>query len=210
MNGRIQKDPLFLITPETAKIEIGGESVEQQTFRAILLNKPRGVITTRSDEKGRPTVYTLLTDVTTYLSPVGRLDWATSGLLILTNSTRLASWLTDPRNQVIRTYVVTVRGEVTDKGIQSLEAGFDDEGETLQAHQVILRKVSAKESHLTVQLTEGKNREIRRMFKSLGHEVTRLKRISYGGLELGELESGKYRELTLDEIRTAFPQAPIH
>ena len=205
VNGALRQDPLFAVIPERARIEIEGKPVAKAAHRTFLLHKPRGVVTTRTDEKGRATVFSLIPEPGLHLIAVGRLDWATSGLLLLTNDTRLADWLTDPRSAVSRTYLVTVRGKVTEQSLERLRRGLLDAGEKLQPGKIILRKASGKESHLTVELTEGKNREIRRMFSALSREVTRLKRVTYGALELGELESGKYRELSRAELERAFP-----
>jgi 23S rRNA pseudouridine2605 synthase len=206
VNGVLRQDPLFPVFPERAKIEIEGISVAKAAHRTFLLHKPRGVVTTRSDEKGRRTVFSLIPEPGLHLIAVGRLDWATSGLLLLTNDTRLADGLTDPRNAVCRTYLVTVRGKMTEESLEQLRPGLVDAGEKLQPEAIILRKASGKESHLTVRLTEGKNREIRRMFAALSHEVTRLKRVAYGALELGELGAGKFRELSRGELEGAFPE----
>ena len=207
VNGALRTNPLFSVHPESAIIELDGKRFDSVAPLTLLLYKPKGVITTRSDEKGRPTVYSLLKGVTTHLGPVGRLDWATSGLLLLTNNTKLSSWLTDPANAVIRRYLVSVRSLVTEEDLEKLKRGIEDEGELLQAENVTIRKASRRESHLTVELTEGKNREIRRMFLALGNEVTQLKRVAYGGLELGDLEPGQYREVASDELVRAFPKA---
>jgi 23S rRNA pseudouridine2605 synthase len=139
--------------------------------------------------------------------PVGRLDAATSGLLLLTNDTRLADWLTDPANAVARVYLVTVRGELADAAARRLEEGLDDAGERLAARAVTVRKRSRRETHLVLELTEGKNREIRRLLAAVRHEVTRLKRVSFGGLELGDLAVGKWREVSAEELKAAFPGA---
>jgi len=211
VNGDIRRHPLYPVNPERARIEIDGERAISEASRVFLLHKPRGVVTTRSDEKGRPTVFSLLkSEPGLNLHAVGRLDLATSGLLILTNDTRLSSWLTDPSNQVSRVYLVSVRGEVTPETLSRMEKGLEvgDERERLVADRASLRKASGRESHLTLELKEGKNREIRRMCEALGHEVTRLKRVSFGGLELGELAPGACRELTEGEIEAAFPGAP--
>jgi 23S rRNA pseudouridine2605 synthase len=130
-------------------------------------------------------------------------------LLLLTNDTRFADWLTDPRNQVSRIYLVTVRGELNEETARRLEQGIEDTGERLAARSVVIRKRSRRETHLVVELTEGKNREIRRMLTAGGHEVTRLKRVSFGGLELGELAPGRWRGLSAAELREAFPSAPL-
>ena len=137
------------------------------------------------------------------LHPVGRLDQASSGLLLLTNDSILSSFLTDPKQNVPRLYLVTVRGEVADESRQAALAGLVDRGERLHCEHVIIQKCSARESHLKVTLAEGKNREIRRLFKALGHEVTRLRRIQYGPFTLGNLPPGAWRELPIEEVRTA-------
>ena len=205
VNGVLRKDPLFPVIPERAGIDVGGKPATKAAHRTFLLHKPRGVVTTRSDEKGRPTVFSLIPEPGLHLIAVGRLDWATSGLLLLTNDTRLSDRLTDPANGICRTYLLTVRGKVTEESLERLRRGLVDAGEKLQPEEILLRKASGKESHLTVRLAEGKNREIRRMFSALSHEVTRLKRVAYGALELGALEPGKFRELSRSELERAFP-----
>lgn len=212
VDGEIRRNPRLLIVPERTRIEIEGKRVVRAEPCTLLLHKPRGMIVSRSDEKGRATVFSLLKETSfsrVHLTAVGRLDWATSGLLILTNDTRLANWLTDPVNQVRRTYLVSVRGEITLQKLELLRRGIRDQGELLQARQLLLRKASGRESHLVVGLLEGKNREVRRLFAAIGHEVTRLKRVAYGPLELGELQPGEFRELGMEELRSAFPDAPM-
>jgi 23S rRNA pseudouridine2605 synthase len=210
VNGVVRKLPGFPVNPDKAKFEIEGEekiSGGVLETRVFLLYKPRGVVTTHSDEKGRPTVFSLVEDLDLHLIAVGRLEWATSGLLLLTNDTQFSAWLTDPKNQIVRTYLVTVRGLVTASELTELSAGIEDHGETLRSEGIVLRKGSSKESHLVVSLTEGKNREIRRMFLKFGHEVTSLKRVSYGPIELGDLKPGGYREISMNELKKAFPNA---
>jgi 23S rRNA pseudouridine2605 synthase len=172
VNGVIRKDPLFAVFPERAKIEVEGGRVEKVAPRSFILYKPRGVVTTRSDEKGRPTVFSLIQEKDLHLIAVGRLDLATTGLLILTNDTKLSAYLTDPTNGIKRTYLVSVRGQVTEEEVQKLRQGLILDGEKLSPEDIVLRKASGRESHLTVHLTEGKNREIRRLFSAIGHEVT--------------------------------------
>lgn len=206
VGGRVATNPRLWVTPETAGIEVDGAVVEKAKWRTVLLHKPKGVVTTRSDERGRATVYASLGKGGVGLVPVGRLDLTTTGLLLLTNDTRLSAWVTDPVNAVPRVYLATVRGLVTPGEARRLVDGVEDAGEELGAARVEVRKASGRESHLVIELVEGKNREIRRMLDSLGHEVTRLKRVSFGGLELGEeLEPGEWREVSKDEISAAFP-----
>jgi 23S rRNA pseudouridine2605 synthase len=205
VNGQIRRAPGFALNPERARIEIDGQVAQAAVKRSFMLHKPRGVITTRSDELGRPTVFSLLPEIPGLnLHAVGRLDWATSGLLILTNDTRLSARLTDPANEIPRTYLATVRGEVCEAEVTRLLTGIRSEGELLKANRAQLRKASGRESHLTLELTEGKNREIRRLFLEIGHEVIKLKRVAFGGLELGELEPGRFRELSDAELQNAF------
>lgn len=208
VDGQPAADPLAPVVPERIRIEVDGRPAERATPLTVLLHKPRGVVTTRSDPEGRPTVYAFLEGIETFLGPVGRLDAATTGLLLLTNDTRFADWVTDPKNAVPRIYLVTVKGEMGEDEARRLEEGIEEGGERLAARSVQVRKRSGRESHLVVELTEGRNREIRRMLAAVGHEVTRLKRVAYGGLELGDLTPGKWRVVSGEELRTAFPGAP--
>jgi 23S rRNA pseudouridine2605 synthase len=206
IGGKTVTDPARRVTPETIAITIDGRVPTRATESiTIALHKPRGYVTTRSDPEGRNTVYDLLTDLSERVVPVGRLDLATSGLLILTNDTQLADWLTDPRHAIPRVYLVTVEGRVTDAHLAILERGVRHDAQQLRAASAELRKASNKESHLTMTLTEGKNREVRRLLDTIGHPVTRLRRIQFGGLGLGDLPSGQWRRITDAELRAAFP-----
>lgn len=209
VDGQIVADPLAPVVPERIHIEIDGRPSVQAEPLTFLLYKPRGVVTTRSDPEGRPTVYGCLEGLEAHVIPVGRLDAATTGLLLLTNDTRLADWVTDPANAVPRVYLVTVRGELDDATARRLEEGIEDQGERLAAKRVEVRKRSGRETHLVLELTEGRNREIRRLLTAAGHEVTRLKRVSFGGLELGDLQPGRWRVVSQEELRAAFPGAPV-
>jgi len=195
VNGRIIKDPAFLLVPETARITINGKPAAPGAACTIMLYKPKGVVTTKSDEKGRKTVYDLLPLHLQHLHPVGRLDMATTGLLLMTTDTQLSNFLTDPDNGIPRIYAVSVKGRITDDQIKRLTQGIEDKGQVLKASSITLRKASNKETHLIVALCEGKNREIRRMFEALSSEVTALKRIAFGKLELGDLTPGEFREV---------------
>jgi pseudouridine synthase len=192
VNGRTVTDPLAAVVPERDLLAVGGARARPRPWRTIAFHKPRGSVTTRRDPQGRPTIFDLLGDAGSGLVAVGRLDLATSGLLLLTTDTQLAERLTNPDNRVVRRYVVTVRGRVEDDDLEVLRSGVQG----LQAASVTIRKRSNRETHLIVELTEGKNREIRRLFAAVGREVTRLLRVAYGPIELGSLQPGQWRELT--------------
>jgi 23S rRNA pseudouridine2605 synthase len=210
VNGRVVLDPSTHIVPETARIEVDGVTGGTQRWRTVLLHKPRGVVTSRRDPQGRKTVFDLLGDTARGLISVGRLDMATSGVLLLTTDTRLADRITDPNRAVPRFYVVTVRGLVNDAGVEQLRRGIGTSDEAIRAASVALRKASSRESHLVVELREGKNREVRRLFAAIGHDVTRLKRVRFGNLELGSLQPGEWRELDRDEVVKGFsPWLPV-
>lgn len=204
IDGELALDPLAAVVPEKARVAIDGQAAGRAAFRCIMLHKPRGYVTTRSDPEGRPTVYDLVADAAVHLVAVGRLDFATSGLLLFTNDTRLADALTDPSNAITRVYAVTVRGRWDEDKSLLVREGVVEASQVLRAAAVVARKVSGRESHLIVTLVEGRNREVRRLMKAAGHEVTRLRRVAFGGLELRDLPTGKWREISLAELSAAF------
>ena len=205
IDGRVVRDPARLVVPERIRVAIDGIGQQRAEPITIALHKPRGVVTTRRDPEGRKTVYDLLTDLDAHVVPVGRLDFATSGLLLLTSDTRFAEWLTNPENEVPKVYLVTVRGRVTPEEAAQLEEGLRDRQETLVARRVTIRKASNRESLLIVELVEGRNREIRRMMAAIAHEVTRLRRVQIGGLAIDRLAPGCWRRVDQAELRAAFP-----
>jgi 23S rRNA pseudouridine2605 synthase len=209
VDGVVCSDPERPVNLETAVISQNGQELARAPCVVIMLYKPRSIITSRKDEQDRPTVYSLLPPELHHLHCVGRLDWATSGLLLLTNDSMLSAWLTEPAHAVPRVYTVTVRGRMTEQEADKMRGGIVDNDETLRAASVLVRKASGRETHLVLTLQQGKNREIRRLCKALGHEVTRLKRVSFGGLTLGNLQPGEFRQLTAEELCAAFPGAPL-
>jgi 23S rRNA pseudouridine2605 synthase len=194
VNGCVVRDPLSPVHPECDRIAVAGVAASKPAWRTIAFYKPRGTVTTRRDPRGRRTVFDVLGDEGDGLVAVGRLDLATSGLLLLTTDTQLAERLTDPSSRVVRRYAVTVRGYVSDEDCAAMERGIAD----LRAAAIHVRKRSRRETHLLVELTEGKNREIRRLFSAIGSQVTKLMRVAYGPIELGSLRPGEWRELTRD------------
>jgi 23S rRNA pseudouridine2605 synthase len=205
VNGRVIRNPAAPVVPERARISIDDVAAPRARAprRVLAFHKPRGTVTTRRDPEGRRTVFDVLGDAGRGLVAVGRLDLASTGLLLLTNDTQLANRLTDPSNRVPRRYVVTVRGLVTPEVARRLEEGMvvpaarrEGATERLAAATVEIRKASRRETHLIVELTEGKNRELRRLFTAAGHEPTRIHRVSFGEYELGALQPGEWREVS--------------
>ena len=180
----------------TDAVLVDGREVGRQALRHVLLNKPRGTITTARDPEGRPTVVDLVKgDVR--VVPVGRLDRDTTGVLLLTNDGPLAHRLAHPRYGIEKTYVAEVRGEPSDETLARLATGVElEDGPTAQAR---VRRLGP--SRVELVLHEGRNRQVRRMFEAVGHPVERLRRSRYAGLGPGRLKPGDWRELTRDEVR---------
>jgi len=201
VNGRVIRDPATWVLWPKDSLSVDDQPIQDAAKRFILFHKPKGVITTHSDEKDRKTIFDVLPADLGYMHAVGRLDQATSGLLLLTNDSALSSYLTNPGHKVMRTYLVSVRGEFTEAQAKEATVGVVEGGERLQCHSVKIQKSSGRESHLEVVLIQGKNREIRRLFMALGHEVTRLRRIQYGPFKLEDLPSGAWREITIEDVK---------
>lgn len=202
VDGRVVTDGRVLVVPESAAITIDGQPAPRgrQPRRVLAFHKPRGVVTTRRDPEGRPTTFDALGDAGRGLVAVGRLDLASSGLLIFTNDTQLAHRLTNPEEGIPRRYAVTVRGLVDAATAARLESGLQVDApgggrERLRAASATIRKASRRETHLVITLTEGRNREIRRLLAAAGHRVTRIHRFAFGPVELGALPPGAWRLL---------------
>ncbi len=205
VRGTVVLDPARAVRPELDDICVDGSAASFSERIVIACHKPRGVVVTNTDPQGRPTIFERLADPPEGLMTVGRLDLATSGLLLLTNDSRLADWLTDPANSLPRTYLVTVRGRVEAEVAARWMEGIVDRGETLRASAAEVRKASGRESHLLIELREGKNREVRRMCAALGHPVTRLRRVAFAGIQLGDLAPGEWRTVEGSELPRGAP-----
>ena len=199
VHGSVEIRPDRLVNPDTAHIEVDGIKVKKEASVLLLFHKPKNCLTTKRDPEGRKTIYDFLPPQYQTFHAVGRLDQHTSGLLLLTNDTKLSSFLTDPKNEIPRVYVVEVRGEVTEVIAQKMKMGVVDEGESLRADEVVILKSSGKESRVSMTLSEGKNREIRRLCLALGFEVTSLKRIQFGDYSLDGLSVGQFNEVPLEK-----------
>lgn len=181
-------------------VKVDGVKVSVEELRYVLFHKPGGCVTTRRDPEGRPTVYDLLPRNLHHLQYVGRLDLTTTGALLLTNDGQLGYRLTRPEFKVEKTYEVKVRGAVDPAVLRQAEAGLDDRGEHLKAARAYVTHELSTNTIVEVVLTEGKNREVRRLFESQGIVVVRLARIAFAGINLIGLEPGQWRELTGPEI----------
>lgn len=200
VDGRVVRDPESPVRVGKERIEISGERIDGARRIYLMLNKPRGTVTTALDEKGRETVYSLLPEHTQWLAPVGRLDKASEGLLLLTNDTKWAARITAPESQIEKRYHVQIDSVAGTDLLNRLVCGVRAEnGETLKAKRANILRAGEKNCWLEIVLNEGKNRHIRRMLMSLGIEVLRLVRVAIGPLCLGDLPKGKARELTVRE-----------
>jgi 23S rRNA pseudouridine2605 synthase len=213
VDGSVVRDLAFRVVPETARIEVDGAAVTKTQHVYLALNKPRGLVTTRDDPQGRATIYDCLDDSLPFVGPVGRLDKASEGLLLLTNDTRWADRLLAPDSHVDKTYHVQVAGHDLTQVAAHVEAGVAEPatGERLTVKSIgLLRSGSRSTAWYEVVLDEGKNRQLRRIFESLGLEVRRLVRVAIGPLALGDLAKGEWRHLTAAEVTTLSGPAGPH
>jgi len=201
VNGRIVRDPDHWVDMERDLVRLDGKPLEPRARIYLLLYKPTGYLTTYRDPQGRPTVYDLIADVGTFVSPVGRLDLDTSGLLLLTNDNQLAERVTNPDSHLPKTYLVKASTRLSDEQLQQLRDGIAlPDGQTRPA-QVTRVRDSAKYTHFEITITEGRNRQVRRMVEALGAKVLKLVRVQIGGVRIGTLPIGKWRHLTDAEVR---------
>ena len=184
------------------KIKISGHSITKTKKNYyIMLNKPRGYISTTSDEIGRKCVIDLVSDISARVYPIGRLDKDSEGLLLMTNDGNFANSVIHPSNHIEKKYRVTTHPDITEDQLTKLSIGVEIEGKKAVAHKIDVISSSKGRSVLEITLKEGRNRQIRKMCEAVGLEVARLKRISIGQVKLGMLKVGHYRELTEDEIK---------
>jgi len=213
VNGTILCDPERPVRWQRDRIAIAGQTIAAPARVYLMLNKPRGVVTTASDERGRSTVYDGLEANLPWLGPVGRLDKASEGLLLLTNDSEWAARVTSPETHLDKTYHVQIGSVATEALLADLTQGVaSSEGELLRAKAVRLLRSGGKNSWLEIVLDEGKNRHIRRMLAACGIEVLRLVRVAIGPLTLGKLAKGESRFLTVREkqgLDAAMKMSPV-
>ena len=201
VNGRIVRDPDHWVDMERDLVRLDGKPLEPRARIYLLLYKPTGYLTTYRDPQGRPTVYDLIADLGTFVSPVGRLDLDTSGLLLLTNDNQLAERVTNPDSHLPKTYLVKASTRLSDEQLQQLRDGIVlPDGQTRPA-QVTRVRDSAKYTHFEITITEGRNRQVRRMVEALGAKALKLVRVQLGAIRIGTLPIGKWRHLTDAEVR---------
>lgn len=206
VNGRVVSDPEWPVRAGVDRVEVAGLEVAPPARRYLVLNKPRGLVTTAADERGRDTVYRCFDGADLgWIAPVGRLDKASEGLLLFSNDSGWAARITDPDTGPDKTYHVQVDGRPDEAALARIRAGADVDGERLAAREVRLLRAGDRNAWLEVVLDEGRNRQIRRLLAAHGLGVRRLVRVAIGPLALGELAKGAWRELEADEVAALAP-----
>ncbi len=199
VNGKVETNLAFDVA-DNDEVKVDGNIVSLNDFYYIMLHKPKGYITTMKDEKGRKTVMDLIPEEYAGVKPIGRLDYETEGLLILSNDGDLAQKLTSPINEIEKTYMVKVEGKLQESQLAVMRAGVVIDGVRLKKCKIKRLSEDDKFTKLEVKITEGKNRQIRKMFDAVGVNVVFLKRTAIQDLKLGSLDRGKIRELRPAEI----------
>lgn len=207
VDGRVVADPEFPVALDASGIEVDGRPVASTQHRYCMLNKPRGLVTTLRDERGRGTVYRCFDDAAGlgWIAPVGRLDKASEGLLLFSSDSAWAARVATPASGLHKTYHVQVATLPQPATVAALQAGIVDSGERLGAVSVAVLRQGQRHAWLEVVLDEGRNRHIRRLLAAFDIEVLRLVRVAIGPLALGELGKGQWRELQIEEARRLAP-----
>jgi len=201
VNGRVVQDPDRWVDLERDRITLDGKPLRKAAKTYVLLYKPKGYLTTYRDPEGRPTVYDLVDDVGAWLAPVGRLDLETSGLLLLTNDTDFAERVMNPDHKVTKTYLVKAATRLSEEQLDQLRCSVQlSDGPTKPAEVRRIRD-GAKHTFLELTITEGRNRQVRRMLEAVGSKVLKLVRTAIGPIRIEDLPIGKWRRLTADEMR---------
>lgn len=200
INGQVIKELATQVQPDDT-VEVNGVVIEPSGKKIyIALNKPIGYVTTMNDQFDRPIVSDLITDINERLFPVGRLDYNTSGLLLMTNDGDAAYKLTHPKHEVTKTYRAKVAGFVSGTALSKLRKGVDIGGFVTSRARVEVVKQMERATVVEIEIHEGKNRQVRKMFKAVGHSVLELERIAIGDIRLGRMRPGHYRKVTKEEI----------
>lgn len=206
VNGKVARELGTKVDPAHDQVMVDGRLVRPKKKLYVALHKPVGCVCSRQDERGRPTIYELLPPEWSNVQSIGRLDYDTEGLLLLTNDGELSLRLTHPRYGVKKVYEVTVEGRAELDQMEAFTRGIRDEGELLRAQKARIIEASKSRSVIELELAEGKNREVRRMCAAVGLPVEHLVRTQVGKIKLGELRAGRWRTLTEAEIKTLLTQ----
>ncbi|EGO63669.1 pseudouridine synthase [Acetonema longum] len=203
VNGKVIKELGTKVTPGKDRIRVDGKIIGAEKLVYILLYKPKGVVSTMSDPEGRKTVKSLVEDIPERIYPVGRLDYNTEGLLLMTNDGELAQALTHPSHEIEKTYLARVLGQPAEEKLDRLRIGIRlEDGVTAPAKLILLEHDREKNiTQVEIIIHEGKNRQVRRMFEAIGHPVNQLKRVSFAFLTLQGVRRGRYRHLTTAEVQ---------
>ena len=200
INGAVLREPGYDVA-EGDRVEVNGRELStKQKLEYVLINKPLGMVTTVSDDKERLTVMDVVADIDARLFPVGRLDYNTSGALIMTNDGELAYRLTHPKHEIYKTYRARVAGVLSNERASRLRKGVDIGGFVTSPAKVSIIKGSGHSTIVEIAIREGKNRQVRKMFAAVGNPVQELERVAIGDIRLGHLKAGHYRKLTREEI----------
>jgi 23S rRNA pseudouridine2605 synthase len=202
VNGKVIQTPDHWVDIDRDKVSLDGKPLAKAEKRYVLLYKPKGYLTTYKDPEGRPTVYDLIEDIDQFVGTVGRLDLDTSGLLLLTNDNALAEALTNPERHVPKTYLVKAAGLLTDAQLRKLAEGVELSDGMTRPATVRRQRDSEKYTFLEITLTEGRNRQVRRMLEAIDSKVLKLVRVRLGPLTLEGLQIGKWRNLSPAEVDT--------
>ena len=204
VNDEVMTELSYQVDEENDIVKVDDKLIkEENKLVYILLNKPEGYITTVKDQFNRPSVLDLVSDIKERVYPIGRLDYETSGLLLLTNDGDLTYKLTHPKHEIDKTYVARVKGKLTKEEIERFKTGLEIEDYTTAPAKLKVIKYDEQRdsSLLEIKIHEGKNRQVRKMCKAINHPVLRLRRSSMGKIKIGDCDIGKYRYLTEDEIK---------
>lgn len=204
VNDEVMTELSYKVDEENDIVKVDDKLIkEENKLVYILLNKPEGYITTVKDQFDRPSVLDLVSDIKERVYPIGRLDYETSGLLLLTNDGDLTYKLTHPKHEVDKTYVARVKGKLTKEEIERFKTGLKIEDYTTAPAKLKVIKYDEQRDSalLEIKIHEGKNRQVRKMCKAINHPVLRLRRSAMGKIKIGDCEIGKYRYLTEDEIK---------
>ncbi len=204
VNGEIIKTPAFKIDPEKDEVSVNENIVKLPKKIYIALNKPEGVLCSLKDDFGRTLIIDLLPEIKERIFPVGRLDFNSEGLILLTNDGELSNRLIHPKYKVEKTYHVLIKGNIDEDSLEKLSKGIELDGKKTQPSKIKILDMGKKTTFIEIKIKEGKKRQIRRMLKEVGYEVKKLRRVKFGPIKLGRLKKGEWRYLTKKEVENLY------